>query len=665
MAKRPKTAAAANRKAATTTPAEKALLKRRVRKYAAYGVVALVALGAGWGAMVYNRLYAGIPDLPETAELWESGRESSIEFLDLEGDVIAIRGPRYGRAVYIEELPAHVSQAFIAAEDKRFYEHDGADTQAMARAAWSNFSSGRTVSGASTITQQLVKNLILDSRQTFSRKAQEVRLARELEERLTKAEILELYLNRVYFGARAYGLGAATEVYFDKPPTDLTLAESSLLATLPKAPSRLALTGEGLEQAKNRQAYVLSEMVDAGFITQEEADAAREEEVTLAVQEDYDPQLGYVLDHATETLRTTIPGAPGDLIVTLTINPEKQAAVQAALAARIAEDGPELEASQVGAIVMAADGAVVAMVGGADYEISPFNRATQAKRQPGSAFKPFVYAAALQSGLDPYDVRFDEPYSVGDWTPQNYTKGAYLGPVTVSESLAKSLNTVAAQLGQEVTEDQIIAAARRFGIMSDMRPLPSIALGSQEVTLWELTRAYGAFMLQGKRLDPYLIARIETSRGDLLYERPEYEPAQVLTAQDARDMNAMLARVIFEGTGTGAKLPGWTIAGKTGTSQDWRDAWFIGYSSSYVAGVWVGNDDDTPMKEVTGGGFPASLWSDVMALAHEGERRRGLAGAEGIGRLSDEAERRIAYYRTLSSAFRDIGPSQYANAASD
>lgn len=640
-----------NAKAATVAPAAHKLARRKRRTYMLYGLAALVAFGAGYGALIYNRLYAGIPELPPVEELWEAGRETSIEFITADGEVLAIRGPRYGRAVFIEEMPAHVPQAFIAAEDKRFYEHDGADTTAIARAAFSNLASGKTVSGASTITQQVVKNLILDNSRTYSRKAQEVRLARKLEERLTKAEILELYLNRVYFGAGAHGIGGAAEVYFDTSPAELTLAQSSLLATLPKAPSRLALTGQGFEGAKERQAYVLSEMVDAGFITQEEADDAYADEIILADAPVFDDQLGYVLDAAYETVRRTMPQAPGDLIVTLTIDPEKQAAVREVLTARLAEQGEALNASQMGGVVMRNDGAVVALIGGVDYEESPFNRATQARRQPGSAFKPFVYAAALSDGLSPYDVRIDEPFEVDGWKPQNYAKGVYIGPVTVSESLAQSLNTVAARLGQEVTEERIIHTANRFGISADMRPLPSIALGSQEVTLWDLTRAYGAFMNAGERLDPYLVARIETSRGELLYERPEYEKARVLDPAVARDMNEMLARVVVEGTGTAANLPGWSIAGKTGTSQDFRDAWFVGYSAKYVGGVWVGNDDDKPMNEVTGGGLPAVLWSDMMAAAHTGERPVRLAGAEGVVRLSPEAKSRIAWYRTLSNAF--------------
>lgn len=615
----------------------------------------MIGLLAGW--IYWQSLYRGMPSLPETAELWDVNRQPAIEFVDRSGKTIAIRGPRYGRAVTIDELPPHVPRAFIAAEDKRFYEHDGADTQAMARAAVSNVISGKTVSGASTITQQLVKNLVLSPEQTLKRKVQEVRLARELEEKLSKTEILELYLNRVYFGSGFYGLGAASRFYFDKDPQDLTLAEASLLATLPKAPSRLALD-DNMEGAKQRQAYVLAEMLQAGFVTPESVQIALASDVKIAPEPEQDPQFGFILDAATERANELLPELPDDMVIRLTIDSELQTKVSEALETRMDAEAEEAKAGQTAAVLMNRRGQVIALYGGRDYTENQFNRATQARRQPGSAFKPFVYAAALDIGVSPYDVRIDQPVTIDDWSPKNFTR-AHMGPVTVNEAMRDSLNTIAALLAQETSEESIISLARKFGIGADMQPFPSIALGSQEVTLWELTRAYGPFMTGGRRVDPYLIEAIETTRGDVIYQRAEYEPASVYDRSNAEMMTAMMADVIRSGTGTAAQLEGWPIAGKTGTSQSSRDAWFVGYSAELLGGVWTGNDDDTPMDGVTGGGLPAKLWADMMRIAHEGRSPSILRGADKLIQLSPEQQARVGYYRDLGMAFAALaGPEQ-------
>ncbi len=621
-----------------------------------YGLIALLVSllglgGTGW--WYYNSLYSDMPELPSTAELWTIKRDPAVEFRAMDGTLLAIRGPRYGRVVRVADLPPHVPQAFIAAEDKRFYEHDGADTTAIVRAAWVNWRTGRTVSGASTITQQLIKNLVLDPRQTIRRKAQEVRLARELEERLSKNEILELYLNRVYFGAGFYGLDAASTHYFGKPPAELTLGEAALLAALPQAPSRLALTGN-LDEARMRQAYVLSEMADAGFIDVLQADLARKEEISLVERAAESPQFGYVLDAAVQQMQDLLPeNAPPDLVITLTIEPELQAQVQELVATTIAEQGPDLSASQAAAIAMREDGRIVAMVGGVDYATSEFNRATMAKRQPGSAFKAVVYTAALNNGASPYDIRQDIPLEIGNWEPRNYT-GHYLGPVTLSEAFAESLNTVAAQLTQEVGEETVVETARRLGIESDLDPVPSLALGTSEVTLEELTRAYGTFMKDGLRLAPFLIAKIEDTRGNVQYERTEPSARRVIREDVSRNMTAMMVRTVENGTGGAARVDGWRVAGKTGTSQDWRDAWFVGYTRSAVVGVWVGNDNDSAMRRVSGGGLPAQIFSGIMTAAMEGQEAGGLRGAERYVAMSPAAEQRVTYYRSLAGAFSSV-----------
>ncbi|MFN3912213.1 transglycosylase domain-containing protein [Hyphomonas sp.] len=631
-----------------------------------YGVMAAAAalLIAGlWAAWKWQSLHAGMPKLPsDMAEMWNLNREPAIEFVDQAGNTLAVRGPRYGRAIDVTVLPRHIPQAFLAAEDKRFYEHDGADEAAIARAAISNAAAGETVSGASTITQQLVKNLILDSRQTMSRKAQEITLARQLEKRMTKDEILSLYLNRVYFGSGLYGIDAASRYYFGKPPEQMTIAEAALLAALPKAPSKLNLR-ENLAGAQERQQYVLREMRAERYITKAEETAAKAAVINIIKPPVYDAELGYIVDVANEHLGALLPRLPGDAVVTLTIDPKLQARVQKQVISRMTKDGATSKATQVGALILGKDGHVAALVGGMDFKTSPFNHVTQAKRQPGSSFKPFVYALALEDGYSPYDVFNDRPISIGKWKPTNYN-GEFIGPMTLSEALTRSTNTVAAELGNESNPGRVIDLANRFGITSKMEPYPSLALGSQEVTLWEITGAYGVFPSGGRRMDPYLISKITDTRGNVLFERTD-APGDRVYAQDyAADMNAMLTRVVNAPIGTGAKarIKDWTVAGKTGTSQDWRDAWFIGFTSAYVGGVWVGNDDDSPMYKVTGGGLPADLWSDIMEIAHEGQTPEALFGASTALVLEPAAEDRIAFYRGMSQAFASAsGRARTAN----
>lgn len=626
-------------------------------RYLLIAVLLIVLGGGGWALWKWQSLHAGMPKLPkDVAELWDMAREPGMEFVDTEGRTLAVRGPRYGRAIDVTTLPRHVPQAFIAAEDKRFYEHDGADEAAIVRAAAANTMAGETVSGASTITQQVVKNLILDSRQTMQRKAQEITLARQLEKEMSKDEILSLYLNRIYFGSGLYGIDAASRFYFGKPPEMMTIAEAALLAALPKAPSKLNLR-ENLAGAKDRQGYVLREMRDMKFITRAEETAAREAAITIITPPVYDPQMGYVLDLAAEQSARILPRVPGDAVVTLSIDAKLQARVQAHLAERMAQDGAKLKATQAAAMVMDRNGRVAALVGGVDYRASPFNRATQAKRQPGSSFKPFVYALALEDGYSPYDVFNDRPISIGKWNPVNYN-GEFLGPMTLSEALTRSTNTISAELGNESNPARVAELAKRFGIKSEMKPFPSMALGSQEVNLWEITGAYGTFQTGGRLVEPWLVAKITDTRGKVLYERPDTEGPRVYAMDYAADMNAMLTRVVNASFGTGAAARikgGWTVAGKTGTSQDWRDAWFIGFTSAYVGGVWVGNDDDSPMSKVTGGGLPADLWSDIMEFAHEGQKPAPLFGAELAVQISPEAEDRIAFYRGMSQAFAAAG----------
>lgn len=622
------------------------------------------------GALLWNALFAQMPELPNKEALWAMNREPAIEFQDINGETLSIRGPRYGKLVRPAELPLHVLQAFLAVEDKRFYEHEGVDRLAIMRAAFVNWRAGETVQGASTLTQQLVKNLFLSPEKTLRRKAQEARLAFELEEMLSKEEILELYLNRVYLGARAFGLDAASRRYFGKEPQELTLAEAALIAGLPKAPSRFSPMVNP-DMAIRRRNLVIDRMADAGYITPIMAQQAKLEDVAI-VEQSTPPWLGYALDMAAEQARNLTPETAPDMVITLTIDTTLQEHAHLALNALLEEHGEDKRASQASMLVMDHDGAIRAVVGGKDYSESQFNRATQARRQPGSAFKAFVFAAALEEGLHPYSVRTDEPIKIDDWRPKNYG-GRYVGPVTLSEAFATSLNTVAAQIGQEVSLEKVISLAHRFGVRSALSPYPSLALGSDEVTLAEMVQAYGTFATGGKRVTPWLVAEVRNSRGDTLYKHETEEQPRVFADGHNRAMVGMMARVVRRGTGKSARLtiepeedettetevrsnvprdPIYRdVAGKTGTSQDWRDAVFVGFTGDYIAGVWVGNDDDTPMRRVTGGDLPAQLWHDVMAEAHKDLPAIELPGAEAADKMTTEAEKKLAFYRSLADAF--------------
>ncbi len=618
-------------------------------------VIAFMTFG-----MLWNAMFAQMPRLPDKEALWALNRTPAIEFQDMHGDTIAVRGPRYGRAVRLDELPGHVVRAFIAAEDKRFLEHQGVDWTAIIRASLENVRAGRTVQGGSTITQQLVKNLFLSPDQTLKRKAQEARLAVELESKLTKNEVLELYLNRIYMGAGAYGLDAAAEIYFGKAPEDLTIAESAMLAAFPKAPSRFASTAS-TPDARARQYYVLDRMAEDNIITTAQADSAKRQTLEFAADRS-DTFSGHALDYATEQVRQLLPDPPPDIVVRLTLDLTVQSAAGDAVREGVAQFGEQKRASEAAAILLDRNGAIRAMVGGTDYQKSQFNRAVQARRQPGSAFKMFVYAAALEYGAQPgqrgyyrpNSIRYDEPVRIGNWRPRNYG-GEYRGAVTLSEALADSLNTVSAQLGVEIGIERVTELAQRFGIRTRLSNYPSVTLGSDEVTLLDITAGYGVLATEGKQVSPYIVEQISNSRGDVLYRRPEAEQAQIYQQSLAHDMTGMLSRVVVQGTGRGARIAGWEVAGKTGTSQEWRDAWFVGYTSRYIGGVWVGNDNDSPMVKVTGGEMPAGIWARFMTVAHNGIEPEPLAGAQDVEDfLSDGDQHRLAFYRRLGAAFSSV-----------
>ncbi|MDP1873022.1 PBP1A family penicillin-binding protein [Phenylobacterium sp.] len=616
-------------------------------------VLALLVVAAviGGGVYLQQRFLQDIPELPPRSQLYAFNRAPGIKFFDRNGELIASRGPRYGDRVRLTDLPPHVPLAFMAAEDHRFYQHGPIDLQAIARATYVNWRAGRVVQGGSTLSQQIAKSLFLTPDQTFERKMQEAALAWRLERMLTKDEVLELYLNRVFFGANTFGVDGAARTYFGKPASQLTLAESALLAALPKAPSRLALTND-MPAALVRSRWVLQRMHDTGWITREEMVLAQSQSPALApTATSTDGPYGYLLDHATnEVLRRIGPNSP-DLLVRLSIDPVLQDQAAAILSQIMASDGVTAGAEQAALVTLGPDGSVRAMVGGVDYARSVFNRATQAKRQPGSTFKPFVYAAALEKGVLPTDVRVDGPVRFGDWRPGNYG-GGYRGPVTVETALSRSINTVAVKLGAEAGGPALGDISQRFGLTSIPRnPDLSVTLGAYEVNLLELTSGFQVFQQAGGRLTPSIIEEIRTVDGQAVFSRVPSGPLPALDISHASMMVKMMSKVLAPG-GTGARAAfDWPAAGKTGTSQNWRDAWFVGFTAEYVTGVWVGNDDDTPMNRVTGGAIPAQIWRRLMIEAHKDLEVRDFDWLLPDPEPMFDVDPRNTFYQGLASDF--------------
>lgn len=575
--------------------------------------------------------------------------------LDTDGRTLAVRGPHYAQAVTLDELPGYVPQAFMAIEDHRFFEHDGVDLQGVFRALLVNLRAGGVEQGGSTLTMQLIKNLVLSPEQTIRRKVQEMRLALALERRLTKEEILELYLNRVYLGEQAYGIEAASQRYFNKPASELTLQEAALLAALPKAPSRLAPT-VNLDAAQARAENVLQAMLNQGHIDSLTylAGAATPAEPIAGSELAADPAVfGHIYDLAisrAETLLGPDATAP-DLVVVTTIDSELQRAAHAALVEGLEGASGSVEGSEGALVAIDMNGAVRAMVGGRSYVESQFNRAVQARRQPGSAFKPIVFTAALERGYEPFTAVQDQPVDIEGWNPENFG-GNFRGRVTLEDALKRSVNTVAAQVGQDIGAQAIVETAQRFGLPG-LAAHPSIALGTEEVTLENLTGAYLVFANDGQRRAPYLVEEIRTSRGSVLYAYEAPRPETVIGQDHARTMSTMLQGVVRDGTGRRAQLGGWAVAGKTGTSQNSRDAWFVGYTAQLAAGVWVGKDDDSSMGDMTGGGVPAGIWRDFMSAAHEGQGPRPLSAPAPLRRTETE-ERLAAFYSELSARFEAL-----------
>ncbi|WP_426426432.1 transglycosylase domain-containing protein [Bradyrhizobium genosp. A] len=593
--------------------------KRRSKSSIGAGLGRLVYWGAVlslWGviAVVGVVIWAGA-HLPPIQSLEIPKRPPTIQIVGMDGSLLAQRGEMAGANVSLKDLPPYLPKAFIAIEDRRFYSHFGIDPVGILRALVTNVLHRGVSQGGSTLTQQLAKNLFLTQERTMARKLQEAELAIWLERKHSKNEILELYLNRVYFGSGAYGVEAAAQKYFGKPARSVTIAEAAMLAGLVKSPSRLA-PNRNPEGAEARAQIVLAAMADAKFITEAQAQASIGHP-SYNVKPVGAGTVNYVADWIGEVLDDLVGQIDDSIKVETTIDPKLQAVAEAAVIDELAAKSVKFNVSQGALVAMTPDGAVRAMVGGRNYSDSQYNRAVTAKRQPGSSFKPFVYLTAMEQGLTPDTVRQDAPIEVKGWKPENYTH-EYFGAVTLTQALAMSLNTVAIRLGLEVGPKNVVRTAHRLGISSKLEPNASIALGTSEVSVVEMVGAYAPFANGGFAAAPHVVTRIRTLDGKLLYMRQPDEHNQVIEPRYVGMMNTMMRETLISGTAKKAEIPGWQAAGKTGTSQDYRDAWFIGYTANLVTGVWLGNDDNSPTKKATGGGLPVEVWTRFMRAAHEG-----------------------------------------------
>jgi penicillin-binding protein 1A len=590
-------------------------------------------------------LALAIPSFQEGREEALRNQVFAVTFLDRYGSEIGHRGARHDDSLKLEEMPDHLIKAVLATEDRRFYDHFGIDVFGTLRAVTVNARASGVVQGGSSLTQQLAKNLFLTNERSLDRKIKEAFLAIWLEARLSKNEILKLYLDRAYMGGGTFGVAAAAEYYFGKSVKDVTLAEAAMLAGLFKAPTKYA-PHVNLPAARARAADVLNAMVDAGFLTAGQIDSAKRNPAT-PIDRKRDARPDYYLDWAFEEVkRLADDGKIGpDRVLTVKTphDPAIQDRADEAIEQMLRQHGPAYRAKQAATTIMDPDGAVRAIVGGRDYGASQFNRATSSLRQPGSSFKPFVYAAALSAGLyRPTTVVTDRPVCIGNWCPNNYGR-SYSGSMPLTTALAKSINTIPVQMSiaigkatgethearaARIGRNRIVETARAMGLTTPLNDTVSLPIGAAEVTVIDMAAGYSVFANGGKRAKPYAAIEIRNSQGEEIYrhDRDEPEPKQVLSSQVAQDMNFMLSKVPTEGTGRRAALDGVVTAGKTGTTNGYKDAWYVGYSGNLVGAVWFGNDDSSETANMTGGALPAMTWKEIMQFAHEGLELKPIPG---------------------------------------
>jgi len=570
-------------------------------------------------------------------EDWLKKSELAVTFLDRYGNEVGSRGIRHNDSVPLDQFPDSLIKAVLATEDRRFYEHFGIDIAGTLRAVVTNARAGGVVQGGSSLSQQLAKNLFLSNERTLDRKIKEAFLAMWLEARLTKNEILKLYLDRAYMGGGAFGVDAAAQYYFNKSARDVNLAEGAMLAGLFKAPTKYA-PHVNLPAARARANVVLDNLVEAGFMTEGQVFGARRRPATPVDRRD-ERSPNYYLDWAFDEMKKLVDTLPKSMtervfVVRTALDSNMQKVADAAVENSLRQYGQEYHATQAASVLMEVDGSVRAMVGGRDYGASQFNRATDAMRQPGSSFKPYVYTTALMHGFKPNSIVVDAPICLGNWCPHNYG-GGYGGSMTLISALTHSVNTVAVRLSVAIGDgnpklgrNRIVETARKFGIRSPLPDTPSLPIGADEVNVLEHTGAYGTFPNLGKAVTPHAILEVRTGGGDLVwrFDRDGPKPRQVIPASVAADMIKMMNSVVESGTARRARLDGIAAAGKTGTTNAYRDAWFMGYTGNFVCGIWFGNDDYSSTNRMTGGALPAMTWHTIMEYAHQGAEIKQLPG---------------------------------------
>ncbi len=595
----------------------------------------LASIGAG-GLLVLLAL--ALPAFRETSdEDWLKKSDLAVTFLDRYGNEVGSRGIKHNDAVPLDQMPDHLIKAVLATEDRRFYEHFGIDFFGTFRAVLTNARAGGVVQGGSTITQQLAKNLFLSNERTYERKINEAFLAGWLETHLSKNEILKLYLDRAYLGGGAFGVDAAAQYYFGKSVRDVTMPEAAMLAGLFKAPSKFSPLAN-LPAARARANVVLDNLVDAGFMTEGQVYGARRHPATPVDRREEDAP-NYYLDWAFDEMRKLVDTFPKSVtervfVVRTGLDLNLQRYAERVVETNLRQYGRDYGAGQTAVVIADLDGAVHAMIGGRDYGESQFNRAVDALRQPGSSFKPYVYATALANGFKPTSVVVDSPVCIGNWCPHNYS-GGYSGAVTLLQAITHSINVIPVKLSialgdgnAKLGRAKIVQTARNFGIWTPLPDTPSLPIGADEVNVLEHAVAYATFPNLGKAVAPHAALEVRTATGDVVwrFDRDGKRPQQVISPQVAIDMIKMMNSVVEGGTGTRAKLDGIPTAGKTGTTNGWRDAWFVGYTGNFSGAVWMGNDDYSPTKRMTGGTLPAMIWHQIMAYAHQGIELQGLPG---------------------------------------
>ena len=598
----------------------------------------------GLGGLILM-LALAVPAFRETADDdWLKKSDLAVTFLDRYGNPIGSRGIKHNDSIPLEDFPDNLIKATLATEDRRFYDHFGIDIAGTVRALVTNAQAGGVRQGGSSITQQLAKNLFLSNERTIERKVNEAFLAVWLETRLTKNEILKLYLDRAYMGGGTFGVDGAAHFYFNKSARDVNLAEAAMLAGLFKAPTKYA-PHINLPAARARANVVLDNLVDAGFMTEGQVFGARRNPATAVDRRD-ENSPNYYLDWAFDEMRKLVDTFPKSytervFVVRTAIDMNVQRAAEEAIENQLRQFGRDYHATQAATVVADLDGGVRAMVGGRDYGASQFNRATDAYRQPGSSFKPYVYTTALLNGFKPTSIVVDGPVCIGNWCPQNYGH-SYSGAVTLTQAITRSINVVPVKLSiaiggkspnpAKVGRAKIVEVARRFGIKAPLPDTPSLPIGADEVTVLEHAVAYATFPNKGKSVTPHAVLEVRTGAGDLVwrFDRDGKKPLQAIPASVAADMAGMMSHVVSEGTARRAALDGIPTAGKTGTTNAYRDAWFVGYTGNFTCAVWYGNDDYSPTNRMTGGSLPAQTWHDIMVAAHQGVEIKEIPGI-GMG----------------------------------